>query len=381
MPKIPTFEPRQRITAQAPGVRTGLQVSPTATPAAALVRPTAQLAEYYERERMIAEKAEADKKYLEVSTDLDEIQTNAAKQFNPLEAQSTFERQSRFLINEKINQTQNKRIKNMLSDRFENDLIIRKNNVKKLSRQELDKQEEYNYNTEYELNLSKYKFGTESEKEFYKNQIFANQDSRSLYLNDSELTKKKSLDSINKDLFDVDFNNFIDNKNFGSALKMIKNFEQTKFLTNDQRSKYFDLLEKESQKSYKIENIKDALLNNRAWLFDSKDRNEGVSSLIATTSSRLISASNSPYLTLLSDAIYGLTSRITSNNIDVESTWISNKLKLCDTSISNDRINATIQLYFLIINFQIPHKTANILNNRQSRFSVCLFIEKFIINH
>ena len=179
-------------------------------------------------------------------------------------------------------QTQNKRIKNMLSDRFENDLIIRKNNVKKLSRQQLDKQEEYNYNTEYELNLSKYKFGTQSEKEFYRNKIFSNQESRSLYLNDSKLTKQQSLDSINKDLFDVDFNNFIDTKNFGSALQMIKNFEKTKFLTNDQRSKYFDQLEKESQKSYKTENIKDALLNNRAWLFDSKDRNEGVSALAET---------------------------------------------------------------------------------------------------
>jgi hypothetical protein len=262
MPKIPTFEPRQRITAQAPGVRTGLQVSPTATPAAALVRPTAQLAEYYERERMIAEKAEADKKYLEVSTDLDEIQTNAAKQFNPLEAQSTFERQSRFLINEKINQTQNKRIKNMLSDRFENDLIIRKNNVKKLSRQQLDKQEEYNYNTQYEITLSKYKLSqTKEEKDFYQNQIFSNQESRSLYFNDSDLTKKQSMDNIKKDLLVSDVEQLIENKQYQTAKNILENVDETYYLSADKRETLLSKINDEYQKVLGNDQIDNIVLN------------------------------------------------------------------------------------------------------------------------
>jgi hypothetical protein len=282
MPKIPTFQARGQITTEAPSVRTGLQVSPTATTAAALVKPIAQIAEYYERERMIAEKAETDKQYLELSNELDEIEANAGKLFNPTEAQKTFGTQANFLIKQKLDQTKNKRIKKMLSDKFNSDFIIRNNNVKKLARAELDKQEQYNYDTEYQVNLSKYKLGNEEEKIFYKNQILSNQESRSLYLNDSELTKQKSIDQINKDFFDIDFDNLIENKNFGSALKMVKDIESSKFLTADQRFKYLDTLEKEAEKYFKLENGKDAILNKRAWGFDQKDRDSFLQAVAET---------------------------------------------------------------------------------------------------
>ena len=168
MPKIPTFKARGDITTATPTVQTGIKVSPTSTIAAALVKPIAQVAEYYERERMIAEKADADKQYLELSNELDEIETNAGKLFNPSEAQSTFNTQANFLIKEKLGQTKNKRIKEMLTNKFDQDIIIRSNNVKKLARAELDKQEEYNYNTELQINLSKYKFASPEEKDIYK---------------------------------------------------------------------------------------------------------------------------------------------------------------------------------------------------------------------
>ena len=170
----------------------------------------------------------------------------------------------------------------MLSDKFNSDFIIRNNNVKKLARAELDKQEQYNYDTEYQVNLSKYKLGSEEEKIFYKNQILSNQESRSLYLNDSELTKQKSIDQINKDFFDIDFDNLIENKNFGSALKMVKDMEKTKFLTADQRFKYLDTLEQEAEKYFKLENGKDAILNKRAWGFEQKDRDSFLQAVAET---------------------------------------------------------------------------------------------------
>jgi hypothetical protein len=283
MPKIPTFEARGDITTEAPTVRTGIQLSPYATPAAALIKPVTQIAEYYEREKLIADKAEADKQYLQLSTELDEIEANAGKLFNPTEAQNTFNTQARFLIKQKIDQTKNKRIKQMLSDTFDQDIIIRTNNVKKLARAELDKQEEYNYNTKYEINLSKYKLATtQEEKDFYKNQIFSSQESRSLYFNDSDLTKQKSIDIINKDFFDIDFDNLIQNKNFGSALKMVKDIENSKFLTADQRFKYLDTLEQEAEKYFKLENGKDAILNKRAWGFEQKDRDSFLQAVAET---------------------------------------------------------------------------------------------------
>ena len=66
-----------------------------------------------------------------------------------------------------------KRVKEILSNKFDQDIILRSNNVKKLARAELDKQEKYNYDTELELNLSKYKLGNEQEKMFYKTTKFS----------------------------------------------------------------------------------------------------------------------------------------------------------------------------------------------------------------
>ena len=43
MPKIPTFQARGDITTEAPTSRTGIQLSPTATTAAALIKPITQI--------------------------------------------------------------------------------------------------------------------------------------------------------------------------------------------------------------------------------------------------------------------------------------------------------------------------------------------------
>lgn len=279
MPKIPTFEARGTITSEVPSVTSNIKVSPTATPAAALLKPVMQIAEYYEREKFIADKSEATKQYLELSNQLDEIETNSGKIINPSEAQNTFQSQSKFLVKQKIDQIQNKRIKKMISDKFDIDIITRSNNVKKLSRGELEKQEEYNYDTEYQMNLSKYKLATGDEKNIHKNAILSNLESRSLYLNDSDLTKQQSLDKVNLDLFDVDFNTLMDNKQFGSALSTVKDLENTKFLTADQRIKYIDRIESESKEYMELENIKDAMLNKRAWGYEKKDKEKGIEAL------------------------------------------------------------------------------------------------------
>nr|BAR15210.1 hypothetical protein [uncultured Mediterranean phage uvMED] len=247
MPKIPTFQARGTITAEAPSVTTNIQISPTATPAAALLKPVTQIAEYYEREKLIADKAEAEKQYLELSIELDEIETNSGKLFNPTEAQSTFDSQSRFLVKQKLDQSKNKRVKKMMSDLFNQDIIVRKNNVKKKSREELDKQEKYNYNTKYEISLSKYKLASsQEEKDFYQNQMFLNQESRSLYFKDSESTKNIAIDNIKKDLLVTDVEQLIENNQFESAKNILEDVDNTPFLDADKRE---DLLNKTKEQT------------------------------------------------------------------------------------------------------------------------------------
>lgn len=267
MPKIPTFQARGQITTEAPSIRTGLKLSPTATTAAALVKPVTQIAEYYERERMIADKADAEKQYLELSTELDEIENNAGKLFNPTEAQSTFDSQSRFLVKQKLDQSKNKRVKKMMSDLFDQDIIIRKNNVKKLSRQELDKQEEYNYNTKYESNLSKYKLATkQEEKDFYQNEMFLNQESRSLYFKDSESTKNIAVDTIKKDLLVTDVEQLIENNQFQSAKNILEDVDNTLFLDADKRQTLLDKINDEYKLILNNSNIDNLILNDVAGI-------------------------------------------------------------------------------------------------------------------
>ena len=257
MPKIPTFQARGQITTEAPSLRTGLQVSPTATPAAALVKPIAEVAEYYEREKLIAEKADAEKQYLELSTELDEIETNAGKLFNPTEAQRTFSTQANFLIKQKLDQTKNKRVKKMMSDLFDQDIIVRNNNVKKLARAELDKQEEYNYDTKYQINLSKYKLATnQTEKDFYQNQMFLNQESKSLYFKDSDSTKNIAMDSIKKDLLVSDVEQLIENNQFESAKNILEDVDNTPFLDADKREKLLNKTKEQIKVSLYYEGFK-----------------------------------------------------------------------------------------------------------------------------
>ena len=257
MPKIPTFQARGTITTEAPSVTTNIQLSPTATPAAALVKPVTQIAEYYEREKLIADKAEAEKQYLELSIELDEIENNAGKLFNPTEAQSTFDSQSRFLVKQKLDQSKNKRVKKMMSDLFDQDIIVRKNNVKKKSREELDKQEEYNYNTKYEISLSKYKLASsQEEKDFYQNQMFLNQESRSLYFKDSESTKNIAMDSIKKDLLVTDVEQLIENNQFQTAKNILEDVDNTPYLDADKREELLNKTKEQTNVLFYYEGFK-----------------------------------------------------------------------------------------------------------------------------
>ena len=59
MPKIPTYTADARITAESPSLKSSLQLSPAATPAASLVPFAEKFTEYALRERMIVDKTES----------------------------------------------------------------------------------------------------------------------------------------------------------------------------------------------------------------------------------------------------------------------------------------------------------------------------------
>lgn len=59
MPKIPTIRATGQLTTEPTGVTTNLQISPTTTPAAALLKPISQIEQYYAQEKQISNKVKA----------------------------------------------------------------------------------------------------------------------------------------------------------------------------------------------------------------------------------------------------------------------------------------------------------------------------------
>ena len=154
MPKIPTYTAKGRITAETGSVKSNIKLSPFRTTAGSISNVVRAAEDYYFRERAIAEKAEADKEYIKLSSELDTIQEGASKQFDPAQAQDIFNRQSKFLVDEKLSQIKNKRVRDMIQGKFNKDNIRRGMQVKKAARLELDKQIKYNNETNFQMNLS-----------------------------------------------------------------------------------------------------------------------------------------------------------------------------------------------------------------------------------
>ena len=73
MPKIPTFTSTAKPTTDVGGVRTGIQVSPTATVAASLLPGANQLTNYAIKKRDNEEKLIAKKSVLELKAESDKI--------------------------------------------------------------------------------------------------------------------------------------------------------------------------------------------------------------------------------------------------------------------------------------------------------------------
>lgn len=236
MPKIPTYTAKGRITAETGSVKSNIKLSPFRTTAGSISNVVRAAEDYYFRERAIAEKAEADKEYIKLSSELDTIQEGASKQFDPAQAQDIFNRQSKFLVDEKLSQIKNKRVRDMIQGKFNKDNIRRGMQVKKAARLELDKQIKYNNETNFQMNLSKYRTSSdEGERIMYRNQMFSDLESKALYFGDAPSTKQLDQDNLNKTLFKVDFQRYLDSGNIDAALSVLSDFESTKFLKDSDR--------------------------------------------------------------------------------------------------------------------------------------------------
>ena len=114
MPKIPTFTARGRLTAEASGVRTGIQVSPTATVAAALLPAADAITNYSIKKRNNEEKLVADKIILELQSESDKIIQSQKENIVEEDAVNNWKNTFTPLVNQKISTIKNRRVKNLV---------------------------------------------------------------------------------------------------------------------------------------------------------------------------------------------------------------------------------------------------------------------------
>jgi hypothetical protein len=207
MPKIPTFEAKGRITAEAGAVRTNIKVSPTASMAAAL-RPLGQAVEnYYIKQRDNNEKLEARKTFYEIKSESDKIIKKYENNPDEFESVNKYNKEFDIYKNQKLSNIKNKRVKKKLEDLLVADQAETVYKIKKNSFKAFEVLENQSYNDGQNILANEYALATnEKQKEKLLNkQIELAKEHGDMHLKGEAWLKKETLKlKSNSILFDVD---------------------------------------------------------------------------------------------------------------------------------------------------------------------------------
>jgi len=156
MPKIPTFTARGRPTTDTASVRTGIQVSPTATVGATLLPAAEAITNYSIKKRNIEEKLVADKAILELQSESDKIIQSQKENIVEEDAINNWKNTFTPLIQQKISTIKNRRVKNLIEtgidlQNSESIYELKKNSFTALQNESLA-----NINNKITYNVSKY---------------------------------------------------------------------------------------------------------------------------------------------------------------------------------------------------------------------------------
>ena len=225
MPKIPTFEAKGRITAEAAGVRTNIQVSPFQTPAGELSKVAKVAEDYYIKQRDNNEKLEARKTFYEMKAESDKIVTKYKNDSDEFNAVNGYNEDFGIYKNQKLSQIKNKRVKKRLEDLLSIDQSEAVYKIKTNSFKAFEINESQSYNDGQNILANEYALETsEKEKEKKLNQRIelakehGDMNIKGQAWLDKETFKIKS-DSV---IFDVDQQLGLNNYN-GAKQLLIKN--------------------------------------------------------------------------------------------------------------------------------------------------------------
>ena len=222
MPKIPTFTAKATPTTEVASIKTGLKLSPTATPAASLLPAAKAIDEYYIKQRDNNEKLEAKKKFYEMKIESDKIIKQEENNPDEFSSVNTYNQQFGQYSKQELSQIKNKRVKQKLqllldSDQAESVYKVKSNSFKAFESQNLSI-----YNTEQNTLATEYSLADNAEIKKIKKQ--SRIDSATEFANMHNMGKSwldKEVQTINTDsaIFDADV--AIANKKYNEAKEIL----------------------------------------------------------------------------------------------------------------------------------------------------------------
>jgi hypothetical protein len=266
MPKIPTFTARGRPTAEAAGVVSDIKIPLNQTVSSAL-SPLGEAAEdYYIKQRNLEEKTEANKKFFELQNKVEESQAKVKNDFNQDNAINTFNTDFNNEKNKILSQTSNKRVKQLLESKLNIEYPEYLLTVKRNSRDALQVENISTHNSLQQTLMSKHYLASGKQKDIIKNQLINNEIDFSNNWNTGKTKLDESVNAIKSDLFITDVEKDISNKNFGTALSLLKDVKSSKFLNTDKRIELIEKVQTEFDKELSITNI-DNILDNKLGVY------------------------------------------------------------------------------------------------------------------
>ena len=235
MPKIPTFEARGRPTAESPSVRSGIQVSPSATVAAALLPAAQAISDYSIKKRDVAEKVEAQKKIFEIKGELDTYIESEKENINDENAINNFKSKFNDYTQQQLSQISNRRVRERIQQGLDLEYSEYVYNIKKNSYAALEKQSIENVNND--INSLSARYATTDNyilKVKYKNEAKnkIKQFAQDFGLPQNVLEKK--LEVVDRDFLLADIQQLAGFENGAEQIKKLDStLNATKFLTDE----------------------------------------------------------------------------------------------------------------------------------------------------
>ena len=140
MPRIPTFTAQGRPTAEAPGVRTNIQISPSQNIGTALLPAITGIIDYNTKQRDAAEKIEAEKKVFEIKGELDKYVQSEKENINQENAINNFQKRYKEYVDQQLTGVENNRVKQRIKQNLDLEYSEYVYNIKKNSYSSLEKE-------------------------------------------------------------------------------------------------------------------------------------------------------------------------------------------------------------------------------------------------